>query len=164
MTRRFEAADFGLEVLILESVLSEIRDFCAEAGGKETGGRLVGHYPGNGTVTVSEVMGPVADSVQRERTFDTGTEGVEEWLRGHEANGLSYVGEWHSHPANSPTPSQMDRDVMEKIANDEDYANPNPLLLIMGGDAASGYDPSVSAAFRDERPFTTFEHMGPMYA
>ena len=164
MTRRFEAPDLGLEVLVLESVFTKIEDWCEKAGRKETGGRIAGHYPRDDTVVVSKVMGPAADSVQRDRTFDTGTEGVEEWLRKHEANGLSYVGEWHSHPSAPPIPGKVDRDTMAGIANDEDYANPNPLLLIMGGDAASGYTPSVSAAFRNDRPFTTFENEGPMYA
>ena len=159
MTRRFASEDLGLDVFVLESVIEAIEDHCIGARGLETGGRLVGHYPSGDTVTVSHVMGPAADSVLGEETFDTGVEGVEEWLREHEANGSSYVGEWHSHPHEPPTPSAKDQGVMDEIANDEDYGNPNPLLFVMGGDEDGGFDLSVSVAFRDDRPFTMFEEV-----
>ena len=45
-----------------------------------------------------------------------------------------YVGEWHTHPDNEPTPSTTDIRALEEIANHHKVKIKNPILLIMGID------------------------------
>ena len=38
----------------------------------------------------------------------------------HDSNGIeNYLGEWHSHPENCPTPSHTDRELIQQVIKDD---------------------------------------------
>ena len=53
----------------------------------------------------------------------------------HESNGIeNYLGEWHSHPENRPTPSHVDRNLIRQIVRDGTNAFKKVFLIIVGKD------------------------------
>ena len=72
--------------------------------------------------------------------------------------GYHYLGEWHFHPRGSPTPSGNDRRAMAKIALDDVYRCPEPILVILGGRPKSDWSLSATL-FRDGRAVELFRRM-----
>ena len=53
----------------------------------------------------------------------------------HESNGIeNYLGEWHSHPENRPTPSHIDRGLIRQVIRDGANAFKKVFLIIVGKD------------------------------
>ena len=91
----------------------------------EAGGVLLGrHLSDSGNIVIDEVTIP-QPSDRRTRFSFFRSEAHERlarkrWLE--EANTLAYLGLWHTHPEDSPTPSFVDRnDWHQAIANDTFY-------------------------------------------
>ena len=52
-----------------------------------------------------------------------------------ESNGIeNYLGEWHSHPENRPTPSHIDRSLIRQVIRDGTNAFKKVFLIIVGKD------------------------------
>lgn len=52
-----------------------------------------------------------------------------------ESNGIeNYIGEWHTHPENKPTPSPTDRELIQQIIKDNSNVFPKVFLIIVGKD------------------------------
>jgi len=52
-----------------------------------------------------------------------------------ESNGIeNYMGEWHTHPENKPTPSTTDRELIQQIIKDNSNVFPKVFLIIVGKD------------------------------
>jgi integrative and conjugative element protein (TIGR02256 family) len=98
----------------------------------ETGGILVGRCE-NDIVDVlfASDAGPLAAS--EPFRFVRDGEHCQTFLeaRAVELPGVDYVGEWHSHPNASPTPSARDIASFEEIAADPDYLTNSPLLVVV---------------------------------
>jgi integrative and conjugative element protein (TIGR02256 family) len=67
-------------------------------------------------------------------SFERGSEGLKELFEVYynAMPSLIYVGEWHTHPDNSATPSQTDLKAMRELANDKNVLINNPVLMILG--------------------------------
>ena len=53
----------------------------------------------------------------------------------YKSNGIeNYLGEWHSHPENRPTPSHVDRSLMRQIIKDGTNVFKKVFLIIVGKD------------------------------
>lgn len=53
----------------------------------------------------------------------------------HESNGIeNYLGEWHSHPESKPTPSYVDRNLIQQIIADSTNVFKKVFLIIVGKD------------------------------
>lgn len=101
----------------------------------ETGGLLLGYVAPNGEPVVLDIIrpGPAAhherDSFTPDHTWQVnqlksqyvGSDGV-----------LSYLGDWHSHPAGGPAPSRRDLATLSSIATDPAARAPRPLMGIVG--------------------------------
>ena len=48
--------------------------------------------------------------------------------------GLHFIGEWHTHPENSPTPSSLDLKSMEQLYIQSKHQLENFLMIIVGND------------------------------
>ncbi len=62
-------------------------------------------------------------------------------------NVVTYLGDWHSHPQGSRTPSRLDRRTARRIARFTAARVPHPLILIVSG----GRDTWALHAYRYER-------------
>lgn len=53
----------------------------------------------------------------------------------HDSNGIeNYLGEWHSHPENCPTPSHTDRELIQQVIKDDTNVFKKVFLIIVGKD------------------------------
>ncbi|WP_438028992.1 Mov34/MPN/PAD-1 family protein [Sorangium sp. So ce233] len=123
----------GLSVVVQPEAVASMRALAAGAFPFETGGVLVGRYEGGDTAVVTSVLGPCPDAEHGLRGFWRGTEGLEQHLRALWDQGLYFLGEWHTHPAADPTPSDVDAATMRATAENPQAQCPEPILLIVGG-------------------------------
>lgn len=125
----------NLTVFLTEDLLFEIREFCIEKDNLETGGILVGIYDSDlQSAIITKVLGPPSDSKHSRASFIRGTKGVKKTLDCMWKEGQYYLGEWHFHPNALPIASSQDISQMKKIAKNELYRRPEPLMLIIGQD------------------------------
>lgn len=108
---------------------------------REVGTSLVGSYSDDGHVATVTGLAPLTrDSRGGRFTFTRGSAGLGEFFRklfrvsrGRE----HYVGDWHSHPEGSPTPSATDSENAMGIANDSQALCPECILVILAINAGA---------------------------
>lgn len=124
-----------ITIFLAEDLLLEVREFCAEKGTLETGGILVGMYDSDlQSAIITKILGPPSDSKHGRTTFVRGTKGIKKSLDSFWKEGQYYLGEWHFHPNALPIASSQDSSQMKKIAKNNIYKCPEPLMLIIGQD------------------------------
>lgn len=113
---------------------------CAEAGALaplETGGMLLGYRVENEGVSeavIEQILGPGPDALHgRTRFLPDGS-----WQRRQltriflESGGTTtYLGDWHSHPCGSASPSPLDLKTARTIARSRRARTPHPLMAIV---------------------------------
>ncbi|MHB8892842.1 MAG: Mov34/MPN/PAD-1 family protein [Candidatus Limnocylindrales bacterium] len=106
-----------------------------EAQPDETGGVLLGWRNGD-----DAVIQQVVDAGPRAQRWPTGMRPDAEYQATKVAaafeatdGAVTYLGDWHSHPGTTPTPSRRDRKTLRNIATDADAQCPEPLMLIVAG-------------------------------
>lgn len=72
-----------------------------------------------------------------------------------------YLGEWHFHPNAMPVPSDVDTESMLGIAKSEGYKCPEPVLFLVGGGSAKGWQFHVEVVTRDGRRVELRRHNDP---
>ncbi len=106
----------------------------AKAGGRETGGILIGRYGAEGwTADIVEATPKPKGSKSGWFWFQRSNDGLAALLASRWREGQHYLGEWHFHPGGAPTPSGSDICAMQKVARDDVYRCPSPILVIIGG-------------------------------
>lgn len=126
--------ELGLSI----EIQAELMERISEAGRlhypNEYGGLLIGHYSeDNQIVYLNDTVLPKkfkASPVSFERASDGMANILEEYFRQEPPQ--VYVGEWHTHPNGSPTPSMTDVRAFETIVKHPDVNIKNPVMLIMG--------------------------------
>jgi len=143
---------FGL--FLPAGLFAELCALCQAAGEAETGGVLVGWYTeARDCAVVTQIGQPPSDSRRGRATFVRGTRGLKKMLEeAGERDGSRYLGEWHFHPGASPVFSHVDAEQMTRIANSRSANCPEPILLILGGGAPNGWEPSVHVFPRGQPP------------
>lgn len=116
----------------------QANSFISEASNhepQETGGILMGYHDMNEDVVVTNVIGPGPRGVHSPTTFKPDYA----WQRGEVARVyeeqnrfVTYLGDWHTHPASDPTPSDRDRQTLRAIARSRAARCPEPVMLILG--------------------------------
>jgi integrative and conjugative element protein (TIGR02256 family) len=124
--------------------MGKIVSYCRVSHYNETGGIIVGSYSTDlSSATVSKIMGPPTDSRSGFSWFERGTKGIKETLDNlWQSKQQFYLGEWHYHPYSTPSPSHRDLLQMREVAQHPDFACPEPIMLIAGG------NPNKSMLFR----------------
>lgn len=140
MTRRYLAADRSVAVDLEPRAVETMLDLSGRAGDLETGGVLVGRYSEYGDrVIVTQATGPPRDSRQTPAGFVRGIAGLTRRLQREWRDAAYYVGEWHSHPMASATPSTVDVTQIMAFAADADLQCPRPILAVLGGDPRAAW-------------------------
>ncbi|HEX8386452.1 MAG TPA: Mov34/MPN/PAD-1 family protein, partial [Rubricoccaceae bacterium] len=153
----FVSADHRFVVRVSPEAYRDLVTTAQDGLPNETGGLLLGSYSGRHTVlTVRAALPPPPDSVRRRRTFIRGTAGTEHLLGGTSVQGYPcvVVGEWHSHPGSSPSPSNTDHCHMTLAAVRRLYGCSSPVLVIVGGDLVDPDGWSATVYRRWHRPTT----------
>lgn len=149
----FRTPDRRFGLALSKERLSEILAFCRSAGERETGGLLIGRYSDlRDRAIVSQVTGPARDSTSGRTWFHRGVAGLQDLLFRRWRQQEYYLGEWHSHPRADPIPSGTDGRQMSSIAQSPGYHCPEPILVIVGGDARSEWTLHVRVYRRGEAP------------
>lgn len=97
----------------------------------ESGGILLGYRRGS-HLHVTEATGPlVSDQASRTRFFRSAAPHQQAALaRWRESDGtMDYVGEWHTHPEHSPSPSPIDVAGWQRICHKRNM----PMLFVIAG-------------------------------
>lgn len=131
-------------MLLTDEQLRLLEARCVSTWPNETGGVLVGRYNESlDLALVTQLPEAPTDSQSGRSTFSRGVRGLRELFTTlWEADaGLReyYLGEWHFHPGQGPTPSRVDDERMHRIGRNPRYRCPEPVLLIVGGDADLGW-------------------------
>lgn len=138
-----EDRKFGLR--LERQHVRQLVELASSTSRDETGGVLIGHYTDRlDCAVVTRVVPPPSDSSAGKSWFRRGTALLRELIAGYWRRGQGYyVGEWHLHPGGSPVPSSTDAQSMREIAESEQTACPQPVLLIIG-DAAPSWSMSAT--------------------
>ncbi len=144
-----EGGASGASIWLSPSVIAAMLEAAIKAGRCETGGILIGRYgPDAWQADVIEATPKPKGSRSGWFWFQRSNTGLAALLEKRWSAGHHYLGEWHFHPGAAPTPSGPDIRAMQKIARDEVYRCPSPLLVILGGKPKTAW--SISATlFRD---------------
>lgn len=124
----------GLRISIEQSLIDALVLYGRNQYPKEFGGVLVGYYSDDKrTVNIIDSILPI-DFKSTKTTFERGVEGLKEALEEYykQNPSLIYIGEWHTHPDNSPIPSVTDISAINTIINNKNTFIANPVLLIIG--------------------------------
>ena len=131
--------DFSFRVLVHDDVLIEMKRFRQMSGTTpESCGLLLG-YVYQAAFEVTNITGPKPSDVRFRFGYERKRAGhLEEamsfWQR---SNGLiGYIGEWHTHPQLTPSPSALDLRASKKLAQKNKCLG---LALILGNGAGCAY-------------------------
>ena len=128
-----EFSGLGLTLQLAEDAVRGIVREVRRHRRTETGGVLIGCYSDDlHSVWVAKATGPGRFSLHAPFSFTRGTKDLQAEIEEAEAIGMYYVGEWHSHPGGSVSPSPLDLRQMRAIADDAGYNCPEPVLLVVG--------------------------------
>ena len=153
----YQSPEARFSVSLPTPILTGIYRLCHRAGAREVGGTLVGYYfRRNRCAAVTEASGPPVRSRMGRSTFTRESVGLQVKLERWWNEGRYYLGEWHSHPSASPEPSSQDATQMTAIAVSPAYSCPEPVLLIIGGNAGSGWCTSLTVFPKGEAPTSLF--------
>jgi integrative and conjugative element protein (TIGR02256 family) len=98
---------------------------------REAGGQLFGHFvPGHWSV--EEATGPRKGDRRGRFSFLPSRASEQREIEAFHARGLEYLGDWHTHPENQPTPSAKDIDTINSIVRESKHHLPGFLLCIIG--------------------------------
>ncbi|VVM75278.1 hypothetical protein PS619_02016 [Pseudomonas fluorescens] len=115
------------------TVLEVFKRYIQSDTGTEAGGILLGHVRGR-HLEILEATEPTTQDRRLKYFFERmvhGHEGVAE-RRWRDSNGLiRYVGEWHTHPQNRPTPSGIDIHEWQILAQGRKDRRPQ-LAVVVG--------------------------------
>lgn len=142
-------------VRVPEEVLDAMRRRAAEATPRETGGTLVGHYSEDNRVAfVTEALEAKTGARRNRTKFYRPPDDVDDQLARvyQESEGRThYLGEWHTHPKMTSTPSPMDLGTLRGLARSRSVATDTPFMIILGGDFSASSPSSCTLAEKGGR-------------
>jgi integrative and conjugative element protein (TIGR02256 family) len=98
---------------------------------REAGGQLFARVQGTDWEIVHATGPKVRDRRSRFSFWPDRVTEQQEIFDQH-ARGFDYVGDWHTHPENSPTPSRSDVASISRVVRESKHHLPGFLLLIVG--------------------------------
>lgn len=134
---KWKSGEPACEVELSAAAIAAILRLADAAHPDEAGAALYGRYSDDGWLARIEGIAPVSsDSARGKFYFRRGVAGLATFFRRlfRRTQGESYyVGEFHSHPGGSPTPSSQDDQAQFAIAANHASQCGTPVLLIVGG-------------------------------
>ncbi len=104
----------------------------ASSDGTETGGILLGHDRGDGTMGVTVAGGPGPHAVRAANRFTRDLAFAEALAdAAYDRDGSVWIGEWHTHPNGPPEPSDVDLRTYLSHLNDSHLGFDRFLSLIV---------------------------------
>lgn len=103
---------------------------------QEAGGMLIGHHPlASEDIILDRLTTPQPADRRRRYRFERDQAAHQvllnaEWEKSDQRR--TYIGEWHTHPEDSPSPSSLDLDSWLKAVSCTHYHGPGLLFIIVG--------------------------------
>lgn len=99
----------------------------------EVGGWLLGYWTASGADLVVTHVTPPASRGWPWGVRITGDGHRDKFDAAWNASGghVTFLGDWHTHPGGPTRPSARDEQTMTKLATDEDYGSPRPLIAVV---------------------------------
>ncbi len=124
----------GLSIEVEDKLLCSLVEKGKSHYPNEYGGFLIGYYKNdNRHLQVTDTILPENFHASK-YSFERSTKGIGKKLSSYyeEDPKKFYVGEWHTHPDNSPIPSLTDITAINTIISNQNACLSNPVLLIIG--------------------------------
>lgn len=133
----------------VEQLLAHVQKWCWQ---REAGGVLLGrHLLDSEDVVVDEVTGPQSSDRRTRFSFFRSKKhehiAKERWLA--EANTIAYLGLWHTHPEDSPTPSSVDREDWQQAVTNDAFDGARLFFPIVGRKEIRVWTKSRSGVIRE---------------
>jgi integrative and conjugative element protein (TIGR02256 family) len=133
----------------VEQLLAHVQKWCWQ---REAGGVLLGrHLLDSEDVVVDEVTGPQSSDRRTRFSFFRSKKhehiAKERWLA--EANTIAYLGLWHTHPEDSPTPSSVDREDWQQAVTNDAFDGARLFFPIVGRREIRVWTKSRSGVIRE---------------
>jgi integrative and conjugative element protein (TIGR02256 family) len=137
----------NVTVKITDSVINEILNFKQDSANKsESGGILLGYSIDDSIFTITDITTPSAFDKSSRYNFIRNRKSAQKAINKlfKESGGKKiYLGEWHTHPENVPSPSFLDKNsIIEQVKYNR--LNSNVIFMIIVGNSAL-YISSVKA-------------------
>ncbi|MCY1704278.1 Mov34/MPN/PAD-1 family protein [Deinococcus sp. SL84] len=103
---------------------------------KEAGGMLIGHHPlACNDIILDQLTTPQPADRRSRYRFERDQAAHQtllnaEWEKSGQKR--TYIGEWHTHPEDSPSPSSLDLRSWQKAVSSTPYHGPGLLFIIVG--------------------------------
>ena len=132
MSLSWRCRDFRQVLVLSDEVLSYVRahrqlEDCAT----EAGGQLFGVVSPQ-EVLITVATGPYAGDTRSRFSYRSSPQAANSAIETQESRGLSYLGEWHTHAEDSPTPSPYDKATMSAISKKSTLRAGAAMMLIVG--------------------------------
>ena len=128
---KYNIANRNLSLKISQDILDEMYSKALASFPNETGGMFAGYISEDGHEAIVERLVVPSRTESTYATFVRKTDGMEQMWRELSEQGLTYLGEWHTHPKGTTQYSNTDYQAMVGIANDKNVALATPLLFII---------------------------------
>ena len=132
MSLSWRCHDFRQVLVLSDEVLSYVHSHRQlEESANEAGGQLFG------VVTPQEVLvtvatGPYAGDTRSRFSYRSSPQSADSAIKTQEGRGLAYLGEWHTHAEDNPTPSSYDKATMSAISKKSTLRAGAAMMLIVG--------------------------------
>lgn len=128
---KYNIANRNLSLKISQDILDEMYSKALASFPNETGGMFAGYISEDGHEAIVELLVVPSKTESTYASFVRETDGMEQIWRELSEQGLTYLGEWHTHPKGTTQYSNTDYQAMVGIANDKNVALATPLLFII---------------------------------
>nr|WP_288452806.1 Mov34/MPN/PAD-1 family protein [uncultured Anaerostipes sp.] len=117
-------------------VATTLRRYIQYPGKYEAGGILLGNYiPSENRYIITEATCPSFWDKRGPNSFIRNKKAAQKIInkRWTESSGtINYLGEWHTHGCDVPTPSNTDIELIQSLYRDKSNVWPNIILIILG--------------------------------
>lgn len=128
---KYVIAQRNLSLKISQSILDEVYSKAFASFPNETGGMFAGRISEDNHEAIVERLVMPSKTESTHASFMRETDGMEQTWENLAEEGLTYLGEWHTHPKGTTQYSYSDYQAMMGIANDRNVALATPLLFII---------------------------------
>lgn len=147
----------NISLNIPQCVLDEMYSKALASFPNETGGMFAGYISKDGHEAFVQCLVMPSKTQSTHASFMRETDGMEQIWKELAEQGLTYLGEWHTHPKGTTQYSNTDYQAMIGISNDKNVALATPLLFIISLNACCITD--SKAYLYDKGVLLKFESM-----
>lgn len=144
--------EYGVSVTLSAEFQATIVKLARNAGANETGSVLIGTYTDDYSVVIKRGSYIPDGSMGGKMWYKRGKDGLNKYYKDvfRDSGGSEYyIGEWHSHPNGSVSPSDIDDATMTSISRD--MSNRGIVSVIVGGNIGKSPIFGVSVYIGDRR-------------